>query len=829
MITKYVRAVRERGITMKNMRKLTALLLALILTLGCLTAWAEEDLPEAPEALAAAEEAAQESAAGDGEQKPNSVEITSGDANSDEDNIKFGVKVNGNDIDPNTITNGVSWKKEEGKDPVVTIDTDVNHADESNEKSAIYDDNSGTSHTVNVNGDVNSQEGTGIYAYNKAQNQAATTMNVTGDVNGKTLGVYSYINSNGSNQITVTGDVSSDSVGVHADNDSADSEANTVAVKRDDKGYGGNVTSSSRTGVFAHNSTVDVEGSVTGGRTGVHAESGSYDGSKTNVTVGGDVTGGSVGVRMNAQPEASAAPEACVIVEGTVSGKERAVQFRGQYDEANGTYNLGDATLLVWAANTNGSTDSVAQVSDADKHYTISDDEQVPTENSEDEQQLSQVEPADAQESAVSESAGDNVATDGPSAQQVQAAKAALKQAVQYIIKFGDKVVLDEGTRTYDDAPNEKTYYVAREDEDVKFTAKLGEGEVIDDVYYYDGEDSQKTATYEKSGDSFIVKMLRGGGMLLGFKTHKHEYETKTGNVVQPTCVKDGSHEEYDKCKHCDSIINRKTVTDKALGHKAGDKQEKNRVEAKPGVAGGYDWEIHCTVCDALLDSGHETLPALPTPTPTATATPTPTPTPTATATPTPTPAPSEQPEPSESPKPAGQKKKVLVYSKVDSWRGLNPAEHPGMRDALKKIAQSIDAQGASVHMWYLDEGVLVPADLLAAFDALSLEDRLLILMELLGCGEPEGLSEEGEQVLADIHAAIDAMTPEQQAARQADMDKHFLPRSVTDENGVEHKSVGIELEIQEGAKLSYERYTFYEDADEWKLFSIETGTYRET
>ena len=71
-------------------------------------------------------------------------------------------------------------------------------------------------------------------------------------------------------------------------------------------------------------------------------------------------------------------------------------------------------------------------------------------------------------------------------------------------------------------------------------------------------------------------------------------------------------------------------------------------------------------------------------------------------------------------------------------------------------------------------------------------------------------------------------MTPDQRAARQADMDAHFLPRSVTDEDGVEHKSVGIELEIQEGDKLSYERYTFYEDADEWKLFAIETGTYKE-
>lgn len=38
-VTKYARAARGRGNTMKNTRKLLALLLALILTLGCLTAW----------------------------------------------------------------------------------------------------------------------------------------------------------------------------------------------------------------------------------------------------------------------------------------------------------------------------------------------------------------------------------------------------------------------------------------------------------------------------------------------------------------------------------------------------------------------------------------------------------------------------------------------------------------------------------------------------------------------------------------------------------------------------------------------------------------------
>ncbi len=214
---------------------------------------------------------------------------------------------------------------------------------------------------------------------------------------------------------------------------------------------------------------------------------------------------------------------------------------------------------------------------------------------------------------------------------------------------------------------------------------------------------------------------------------------------------------------------------------------------------------------------------------------------------------PKPQPEPEPEPEVQTAKNKVesrkLVYSRVDALRGLNAADRTEMGAALKTIAQSIEAeaktkgglrgrrdanqtggkgaQGLGVRMWYLDEGVLVPADLLARYDALSLQDRLFILMDLLGCGTPEDLTEEGQAVLKDIHAAVDAMTPEQQVARQADMDKHFLPRTVVDENNVQHKSVGIELEIAEGNHLSYERYTFFEDEGEWKLFELEKGEYR--
>ncbi len=168
---------------------------------------------------------------------------------------------------------------------------------------------------------------------------------------------------------------------------------------------------------------------------------------------------------------------------------------------------------------------------------------------------------------------------------------------------------------------------------------------------------------------------------------------------------------------------------------------------------------------------------------------------------------------------------KELVYEETPALRGLNAAERPAMGEALDAIGNSL--AGTTVSMWYLNEGKVVPAKLLKRFDALPLKDRLYFLMDLLGCGEPEGLSEAGRTLLAEMHAELEAMTDAERAARQAELDACFQPRHVQ-VDGVTHESVCFELEIQEGGKRSYERYTFYLDGKEWKLFRLETGLYRD-
>ena len=166
----------------------------------------------------------------------------------------------------------------------------------------------------------------------------------------------------------------------------------------------------------------------------------------------------------------------------------------------------------------------------------------------------------------------------------------------------------------------------------------------------------------------------------------------------------------------------------------------------------------------------------------------------------------------------------MFTYVPVDALHGVTSADRPASADALKSLADGL-GEGAKVEI--VDADKLVPAGQFAAFDALPLADRLAIVMQLLGCGEAENLSEEGTAVLADIGTALDALTDAEKETRQADIDGRFQPRSVT-VDGAERKSVGLELKITRGGDTARERWTFFEDEDAWKLFQIEKGVYME-
>ena len=77
---------------------------------------------------------------------------------------------------------------------------------------------------------------------------------------------------------------------------------------------------------------------------------------------------------------------------------------------------------------------------------------------------------------------------------------------------------------------------------------------------------------------------------------------TKRENVVAPTCVADGSHDDVTSCSVCGEEIWRETVTDPATGtHTPGAAEQANYVPASCEHAGTHDEIVSCTVCGQVL------------------------------------------------------------------------------------------------------------------------------------------------------------------------------------------------------------------------------------
>ena len=72
-------------------------------------------------------------------------------------------------------------------------------------------------------------------------------------------------------------------------------------------------------------------------------------------------------------------------------------------------------------------------------------------------------------------------------------------------------------------------------------------------------------------------------------------------NEVPATCTKDGSHDEVIYCTVCKAEISRKTITDKAPGHKEQPAVKENVKDATCTVAGSHDEVVYCSVCKAEI------------------------------------------------------------------------------------------------------------------------------------------------------------------------------------------------------------------------------------
>lgn len=66
---------------------------------------------------------------------------------------------------------------------------------------------------------------------------------------------------------------------------------------------------------------------------------------------------------------------------------------------------------------------------------------------------------------------------------------------------------------------------------------------------------------------------------------------------VPATCTKDGSHDDVVYCTICKAEVSRKTVTDKALGHKEQPAVKENVKAPTCTVDGSHDEVVYCSVC----------------------------------------------------------------------------------------------------------------------------------------------------------------------------------------------------------------------------------------
>lgn len=418
-------------------------------------------------------------------------------------------------------------------------------------------------------------------------------------------------------------------------------------------------------------------------------------------------------------------------------------------------------------------------------------------------------------------------------------ASRAFEQNIWYIVKIQEaftSFLKAAGT----DTEKPFDYEAAHQDEAVTVTLDIDESEYRFDGIYYNGTTA---AEYAANADgSYSVKMLRGGAMELGLNLHKHvRSEIAKENVIAPTCLKDGSHDEVVYCTECNKELSRTAVVDKALGHTPGGAVKENEVSPTCLTEGGYDEVVYCTVCKAELSRTHKVLEKLAH-----------------------TPGETEKEnvkkptidsnggydevvyctvcgteisrvheKTDKLPAPMPALKLELVYEPVADdaeINGLKASEKLPMADALKKMGEALDGEGATITIPGIEQ--VLDEEEMKRFNELSVKERLLVAAGALGFAEGKDeftneLSEDAAALSDDIASRMSGMSEADKQALQSRIAELFPAKQVT-VDGESYEGVSIDVQIDRAGKTTYDRYTFYDKDGEWTLYGIEEGVYRE-
>ncbi len=672
--------------------------------------------------------------------------------------------------------------------------------------------------TVTAKGDVTvSSETTagGVYA-SADRGEAETTVAVEGDVTVKAdknaWGVEAYATGGSvdveTDSVTVEGGAMAIAMQtVSFNNDMADKEGKITSseVGSVDVTANGDVTATSAegeaTGIIVNaykdsETDVAVVGDVTatsaeGKATGINVSA--YKDSETDVVVAGDVTaeGKEKGVGISVRNDNA---DVDIVVDGTVSGSANAIEVLTSQTvngQVQATMDVADTNLTVWAAEEN-----------EDSHVAVAVDRNIVPGNEE--------HPAPTITDTVNEEA-----------------TKALEASINYIVKIGTdflQKVTAAGAKGNTVTIGETTYATANEGEDVNVGVTLdSENEVLEGVYYNAEDETTLTKAEDLKKDEqggFLMKMLRGGAMLLGLKVHTHVYEYKYNNDA--TCTADGTETAFCSCgKQGDT----RTKAGTALGHSftnyvsdnnatctadgtktakcdrcdatdtvadAGSKREhsfgapvqENYIEAAPGQDGSYDIVVYCQVCKAEVSRTTVIIPALPV---------------------------EEKPASTE---------KAVKYVPVDAEEevlGVKASEQPAMEEALMTVAENLEeSEYSKVTLPAMEE--VLDEEQMKVLESLPVQEQLILTLCALGYTENEDqLSADGAGLLQEIK---DQITIEQLLSQ--------FPVTIMTINGKECQTFQIEIVVIKDDISNFQRFTFFNDEGTWKLYQVETGVYED-
>lgn len=109
-------------------------------------------------------------------------------------------------------------------------------------------------------------------------------------------------------------------------------------------------------------------------------------------------------------------------------------------------------------------------------------------------------------------------------------------------------------------------------------------------------------------------------------------------------------------------------------------------------------------------------------------------------------------------------------------------------------------------------------------FNLLSIKNQFLVLLSVLGFEDEvqdvqTKINREAKALVTSVSDRIAALSDAEKPA----VDQLFPPTKVTI-NSKECNSIGIVLVIDHNGTRDYNRYTFYEADDAWRLYQIEQG-----